>query len=1149
MSLHNYITIRSAYTRSINVEKHSSSLESVVGYLPTSRALDTLQRVVDTFGNREVPRSWSLVGPYGSGKSAFAVFLSALLTDPVSQLQKQAHANLHNVSKALSDSFSKEINNTSGYLRVMISGSSEPLLKRILQSFHQATINLWGEDEGQSPEIVRDFETALNTENMSANELVSLVAKLQFALSTSKTHSLKGIVLVIDELGKFLEYASRHEDSNDLFVLQAIAEHAQQPNEVTLMQFVMLHKSFEQYALGLSEQSRNQWAAVQGRFEEIPFIENTEQVLRVVSRAIEQNDSVPSATQVQALVTKTVKVLESEGALPSLLNHDSAVALFTDCYPLHPCSALLLPYLCQQVAQNERTLFSYLGSSEAFGFQSMLSSLNQLGDVILPHDIYNYFIANQTTVLGDFQTQRRWVEVITAIERLGDVENQATINLLKTIGLFNIVGAKGGLKPSEEILLSCFESKVFHRAVKELADKSIITHRKFNNEYRVWQGSDFDLHDALEKELDKLKGMSVPLASELMKSNPQQPIVARKYTIQTGALRYFIPVYADASSVHKQVVEDKQAKIIFYLSDDREEQLSALQDVLENMKGANILCVASNSNLLAQVTLEINAYRRISTSQEIHNDPVAKKELEVNLNAAVSNQKKLLNELLYQPEKSTWFYKGRKQPISSKRDIQQVLSKAFHEKYPYMPHVFNELINRDKPSSQAAAGRSKLMKAMLNGQHIDNLGIDKFPPEKAMYMAILKENNLHKKVNGKYIFDAPYGESTYLSVWSKVSDFMDSTEKKAKSFSELSEELMDAPYGVKAGLLPIFYLHAYLLYQDDIAFYEEGKYQPQMTDEHIDRFIRKPEDFTFQLYKVEGINASLINAYSEALYEGKNKNRKVINLARPLVTFYEGLPDFVKSTRSPDLLSPMTLKVRDAIKMSKSPEKLIFEELPVALGYNALEASSKIDVREFSARLHLVIRELKNAYTQLLTAQAQAISSQLHDGGAYELQELRTHLQNQYGMLEHLAIDNTRSFVKRLTDPKGDEKLWLENVLVNMSRKHPSEWKDQDLAKAEANLADLSRRLRELQAIAYEQNRQRNVAKNDSDFEVIMLRSIKQSTHPKERVVTINKSEQHVVDEHIQSMRDIISELDEHTRMAVLAQLIDMELPEGQSYE
>ncbi|MDW6092164.1 hypothetical protein SBX64_06355 [Vibrio rhizosphaerae] len=1149
MSLHNYITIRSAYTRSINVEKHSSSLESVAGYLPTSRSLDTLQRVVDTFGNKEVPRSWSLVGPYGSGKSAFAVFLSALLADPTSQLQRQAYANLYAVNKDLSDSFSNEINQSSGYLRVMISGSSEPLLKRILKSFHQATINLWGATKGKSPEIIYDFEKALNTESMSANELVLLIAKLQSVLSTSKTHSLKGIVLIIDELGKFLEYASRHEDSNDLFVLQAIAEHAQQPNDITLMQFVMLHKSFEQYALGLSEQSRNQWAAVQGRFEEIPFIENTEQVLRVVSRAIEQNDVVQSETQLYDLMRKTVKVLEREGALPSLLNHDSAVELFTDCYPLHPCSALLLPYLCQQVAQNERTLFSYLGSSEAFGFQSMLSSLNHLGDVILPHDIYNYFIANQTTVLGDFQTQRRWVEVITAIERLGDVESQATINLLKTIGLFNIVGAKGGLKPSEEILLSCFEPQVFHRAVKELTEKSIITHRKFNNEYRVWQGSDFDLHDALEKELDKLRGLSVSLASELMKSNPQQPIVARKYTIQTGSLRYFMPVYADASSIHKQVIEDKQAKIIFYLSNDNEEQSVILQDVLNNMKGANIICVASNSNLLAQVTLEINAYRRISTSQEIHNDPVAKKELEVNLNAAVSNQKKLLSELLYQPEKSTWFYKGRKQSVCSKRDIQQMLSKAFHDKYPYTPHIFNELINRDKPSPQAAAGRGKLMKAMLNGQNAENLGIDKFPPEKAMYMAILKENCLHKRVNGNYIFDAPYGESTYLNVWLKISEFMDSTEKKAKSFSELSEELMDAPYGVKAGLLPIFYLHAYLLYQDDIAFYEEGKYQPQMTDEHIDRFIRKPDDFTFQLYKVEGINASLINAYSEALYEGKNKSRKVINLARPLVTFYEGLPDFTKSTRSPDLLSPMTLKVRDAIKMSKSPEKLIFEELPAALGYKTLEESSNLDVKEFSARLHQVIRELKNAYMKLLTVQAQAISSQLHDGGVYELQELRAHMKNQYGMLEHLAIDNTRSFVKRLIDSKGDEKLWLENVLVNMSRKHPSEWKDQDLAKAEANLADLSRRLRELQAIAYEQNRQRNIAKNDSDFEVIMLRSIKQSTHPKERVVTINKSEQHVVDEHIQSMRDIISELDEHTRMAVLAQLIDMELPEGQSYE
>ncbi|UXI00775.1 DUF6079 family protein [Photobacterium sp. TY1-4] len=1144
MSLSDHIIVRSTYTRSINVERHKSSIDSVIGYLPTSRAINTLERVADTFVDGEKPRSWSLVGPYGSGKSALAVFLSALLSSPDSELFQKAYENLFNVNSQLAHQFKDEVYNASGYLRVMISGSSESLGSRIVKGLFASAEELWSNRKGKNPAIVQLLEMAAEEKNISAADIVELISSLQDTLAKSGSDAPKGIILVIDELGKFLEYASRHEDNNDLFVLQAIAEHAQQHHEVRLLQFVMLHKSFDQYAQGLTEQAKNQWSAVHGRFEEIPFIENTEQVLRVVSRAIEQASEVSSSLPLKAKIEGIVTSLEAEAALPSLLAREDAVKLFADCYPLHPCSALLLPYLCQQVAQNERTLFSYLGSTEPYGFQSMLDSLTSLGDLIYPSDIYDYFISNQSTVLGDFQTQRRWVEVVTAVERLGDAP-LVTIKLLKTIGVFNIVGAKGGLKASEALLRSCFVDGDFDVALTELLDKSIITHRKFNNEYRVWQGSDFDLQEALANEIAKMQGF--PLANELTKTSPLSPIVARKYTIQTGTLRYFQPVYSDSSSVLKDIEADDHAKIIFYLSSEGEVRSSKLKEAIKALNGANILCVVGNSALLANVTAEIKAYNRIKTCPEVNQDPIAKKELEVNLAAALSNQRQLLNEFLYNPEDSNWYSNGRKLSINSKRDVQRALSKALDTEFSATPLIFNELINKDKPSSQAASGRTKLMKAMLSASKLENLGIEKFPPEKAMYMAIFKEHKLHVKGGEHFEFQAPPLGSLF-DVWDRISTFLESTEHKPKSFVELTEELTKAPYGVKLGLLPIFYLYAYLVYNDDIALYEEGKYQPVMTEEQIDRFIKRPDLFTFQLYKIEGLNASLVNAYSEALYNGKNKNRKVINLARPLVKFFDELPEITQATRSASLLSKKSVDVRESIKMSKSPERLIFEDLPKALGFGSLSSDDSVDSKAFSASLYSVLRELKSAYPKLLDEQATALSSQLYDGKEYELNELRNSMRGQYSLVEHLANGPTRSFVKSLLDTKGSDEQWLENILISLSRKHPSKWKDQDLAKAEATLADLSRRLRELQAIAQEKNRQL-AGKHESEFEVILLRSIKQSTEPKEKVVTINKSERKIIDEYVEALREKINTLDPHTRMAVLAQLIDFELPEGQNNE
>ena len=71
------------------------------------------------------------------------------------------------------------------------------------------------------------------------------------------------------------------------------------------------------------------------------------------------------------------------------------------CYPLHPISALILPILCQKVAQNERTLFSYLGSKESHGFVDSLEKINNIGDQVEPWEIYEYFIRNQPISASD----------------------------------------------------------------------------------------------------------------------------------------------------------------------------------------------------------------------------------------------------------------------------------------------------------------------------------------------------------------------------------------------------------------------------------------------------------------------------------------------------------------------------------------------------------------------------------------------------------------------------------------------------------------------------------------------------------------------------------------------------------------------------
>ena len=137
-----------------------------------------------------------------------------------------------------------------------------------------------------------------------------------------------------------------------------------------------------------------------------------------------------------------------------LNNEAEARKLFRHCYPLHPLTLLILPILCQKAAQNERTLFSYLGSGEPFGLRQRLGKMC-LGEWVEPWELYDYFMLNPAGGFSDPLTQHRWSEVATALERFDADPTSPAAHLLKTIGLLNLIGAQRGLKASRTVGRCC----------------------------------------------------------------------------------------------------------------------------------------------------------------------------------------------------------------------------------------------------------------------------------------------------------------------------------------------------------------------------------------------------------------------------------------------------------------------------------------------------------------------------------------------------------------------------------------------------------------------------------------------------------------------------------------------------------------------
>jgi len=88
MSLTSYIQVNSRYTRSIHIGRDSET--GCQPYILTSRAIQVLARLAETLDSEPKPRSFALIGPYGSGKSAFGLFLAQLVGNVETEATRHA---------------------------------------------------------------------------------------------------------------------------------------------------------------------------------------------------------------------------------------------------------------------------------------------------------------------------------------------------------------------------------------------------------------------------------------------------------------------------------------------------------------------------------------------------------------------------------------------------------------------------------------------------------------------------------------------------------------------------------------------------------------------------------------------------------------------------------------------------------------------------------------------------------------------------------------------------------------------------------------------------------------------------------------------------------------------------------------------------
>ena len=170
----------------------------------------------------------------------------------------------------------------------VLTAERAPLDTLLLKSLDSTLEGIWKTRRGKKPQVLNSVKRYLNGSAPALSRCATsdVVSCFEEAVQTIAEKTGSGLLLIVDEAGKALEYAAQQPTRGDVYLLQALAEAAARSNGVPFVILTVLHQSFDQYAHQLGSSDRNEWTKVQGRFGELAFREGGDQIIRLTASAI-----------------------------------------------------------------------------------------------------------------------------------------------------------------------------------------------------------------------------------------------------------------------------------------------------------------------------------------------------------------------------------------------------------------------------------------------------------------------------------------------------------------------------------------------------------------------------------------------------------------------------------------------------------------------------------------------------------------------------------------------------------------------------------------------------------------------------------------------------------------------------------------------
>ena len=480
------------FQRSINLTYDAGNADYVAGYIPTQNGAKALAAILDGTLSNTAQRAHVLHAAYGSGKSLLGLVLDAFARhdlhcqNAISVVQDRLTRSNPEVAKRINNYLDSGkrllpviLSGNEGHLTVSLARAlSRALVQqgipnlKLHTQFHAAldAISLW---ETSYPEAYRQLGAQLLEKASSLSELLAGLQRLegdalelfeelypkitagarfdQHAGSTSESifyataealHSFgySGILIIWDEFGRFLNSAIGDAFGTEAAQLQSFAEFCNRSGHHQVHLVLITHLLISGYAAGLPSSHQQEWARIAERFRTHDVSSDPAVTYRLIAEAL----STPNADAWHEFAERYRSEFEHLTALSlelSLFDELDDIVLrqqiIERAWPLHPLSLYALPRLASRVAQNERTLFTFLAADEQGTLTEGLMRHQDINAwwLIGLADLWNYFADAVRSDAGTGGAHTIWSGAMYALSKVNtnDVLAQSLVKVLATL--------------------------------------------------------------------------------------------------------------------------------------------------------------------------------------------------------------------------------------------------------------------------------------------------------------------------------------------------------------------------------------------------------------------------------------------------------------------------------------------------------------------------------------------------------------------------------------------------------------------------------------------------------------------------------------------------------------------------------------------